>query len=56
MEMVRLLTRGHETVVRTARELLPLAQEAGDESTAGLLSDRMRIHEKTAWMLRSVVS
>ncbi|RAU18534.1 DNA starvation/stationary phase protection protein [Nitrincola tibetensis] len=51
-EMVDLLTQGHETVVRTCREVLKLAQEADDESTASLASDRMRVHEKTAWMLR----
>ncbi|GAB2589055.1 Dps family protein [Nitrincola alkalisediminis] len=51
-DMVDLLTQGHETVVRTCREVLKLAQEADDESTASLASDRMRVHEKTAWMLR----
>lgn len=51
-EMVELLTKGHEQVVRTAREVLKTAQDADDESTAALVSDRMRIHEKTAWMLR----
>lgn len=51
--MVELLTKGHEQVVRTAREVLKLAQKADDESTASLVSDRMRIHEKTAWMLRA---
>jgi starvation-inducible DNA-binding protein len=53
-EMVRLLTQGHEQVVKTCREVLEPAQEAGDESTAALVSDRMRIHEKTAWMLRAL--
>lgn len=53
-EMVRLLTLGHEQVVRTCREVLKVAQNADDESTASLVSDRMRIHEKTAWMLRSM--
>lgn len=52
LEMVDLLTQGHEQVVRTAREVLKMAQEADDESTAALVSDRMRVHEKTAWMLR----
>lgn len=52
LEMVDLLTQGHEQVVRTAREVLKVAQQADDESTAALVSDRMRIHEKTAWMLR----
>ena len=52
-EMVDILTRGHEQVVRTCRKALALAQQANDESSAALISDRMRIHEKTAWMLRA---
>lgn len=52
-EMVELLTQGHEQVIRTCRNVLKVAQEADDESTASLVSDRMRIHEKTAWMLRA---
>lgn len=52
-DMVDILTKGHEQVVKTAREVLKLAQEADDESTASLVSDRMRIHEKTSWMLRA---
>ncbi|MFQ3237134.1 MAG: starvation-inducible DNA-binding protein [Paraglaciecola sp.] len=51
--MVDILTQGHEQVVRTSREVLKLAQEADDESTAALVSDRMRLHEKTSWMLRA---
>ncbi|BCD96293.1 Dps family protein [Marinagarivorans cellulosilyticus] len=51
--MVDILTQGHEVVVRTARQVLKAAQDADDESTAALVSDRMRIHEKTAWMLRA---
>ncbi|MBK1673955.1 DNA starvation/stationary phase protection protein [Ectothiorhodospira shaposhnikovii] len=53
-EMVDLLTVGHEQVVKTCRDVLKLSQEAGDESTSALASDRMRIHEKTAWMLRAL--
>jgi starvation-inducible DNA-binding protein len=53
-EMVALLTKGHEQVVRTCREVLKVAQTADDESTASLVSDRMRLHEKTAWMLRAI--
>lgn len=53
-EMVSLLTRAHEQVVKTCREVLGPAQEAHDESTAALVSDRMRVHEKTAWMLRAL--
>ena len=53
-DMVGILTRGHEQVVKTCREALGPAQEAGDESTVALVSDRMRVHEKTAWMLRAM--
>ncbi|NES20025.1 MAG: DNA starvation/stationary phase protection protein [Symploca sp. SIO3E6] len=53
-EMVRLLVEGNETVVRTARSVFPVADSANDESTADLLTQRMSIHEKTAWMLRSI--
>ena len=53
-EMVKILNQGHEQVVKTCREVLTLAQKADDESTAALVSDRMRIHEKTAWMLRAM--
>lgn len=52
--MVTLLTQAHEKVVKTCREVLKVAQEADDESTAALVSDRMRVHEKTAWMLRAM--
>ena len=54
--MVQLLTKGHEQVVKTCRQVLSIAQDADDESTAALVSDRMRIHEKTAWMLRATVA
>lgn len=53
-KMVDLLTHGHEQVVRTCRDVLKLANEADDESTGAMASDRMRIHEKTAWMLRAI--
>lgn len=52
-DMVDILTQGHEQVVRTCRDALKVAQEADDESSAALISDRMRIHEKTSWMLRA---
>lgn len=52
--MVDILTAGHEAVVKTCRQVLKLAQEADDESTVALVSDRMRVHEKTAWMLRAL--
>ncbi len=45
-----------EVVVRTAREVPPIAADAGEEVTAGLLADRMRVHEKAAWMLRSMLA
>ena len=51
-DMVDILTQGHETVVKTCREVLKNSQKADDESTSALASDRMRVHEKTAWMLR----
>jgi starvation-inducible DNA-binding protein len=53
--MLTLLTKGHEQIVRSCREVLKPAQKAADESTASLVSDRMRLHEKTAWMLRSMM-
>ncbi len=53
-EMVLRLTRGHEQVVKTCRDVLAKAQGANDESSVALASDRMRIHEKTAWMLRAL--
>ena len=54
-QMVKLLIEGQEAVVRTAREVLPLADEANDEPTLDLLTQRMQIHEKNAWMLRSLL-
>lgn len=54
MDMVKILNRGHEQVVKTCREVLVAAQECSDESTAAVVSDRMRVHEKTSWMLRSL--
>lgn len=55
-EMVRILTKSHEQVVKTCREVLRQAQAGDDESSAALISDRMRIHEKTAWMLRAMAA
>jgi len=54
-QMTALLKDGHEQVVKTCRAALKLAQEADDESSAALVSDRMRVHEKTAWMLRAML-
>ena len=53
--MLRDLVRAQETVVRTAREVLPPAQDAGDESSVSLIADRLVVHEKAAWMLRSLL-
>ncbi len=55
-EMVRQLAIGQETVVRTAREAFPAADAANDEPTADLLTQRMQLHEKNAWMLRSMLA
>lgn len=55
LEMVRILVQGHEAVARTARELFPMADKACDEPTADLLTQRMAVHEQTAWMLRSLL-
>lgn len=55
MDMVRLLVAGHEAVARTARATFPAAEKGGDESTADLLTQRLQVHEKTAWMLRSLL-
>ncbi|MCC7006582.1 MAG: DNA starvation/stationary phase protection protein [Ottowia sp.] len=52
MEMVAILVKSHEAVVRTARALFALVEQAGDEVTADLLTQRLQIHEKTSWMLR----
>ncbi len=54
-EMIKELIEGQETVVRTAREIFPLAEKAGDQPTLDLLTQRMQIHEKNAWMLRSLL-
>jgi len=54
-QMVKLLIEGQEAVVRTARELLPLAERSDDQPTLDLLTQRMQIHEKNAWMLRSLL-
>jgi starvation-inducible DNA-binding protein len=54
-DMIKELVAGQEAVVRTARAVFPIADEAHDEPTADLLTQRMQIHEKTAWMLRSLL-
>ncbi|MFZ5595361.1 MAG: Dps family protein [Pseudomonadota bacterium] len=53
-EMIRLLVEGQEAVVRTARSIFPAVERANDQPTADLLTQRMQVHEKTAWMLRSL--
>lgn len=55
VEMIRQLVIGQETVVRTARKVFKIAEKANDEPTADLLTQRMQIHEKNAWMLRSML-
>jgi len=55
-EMIRELARDQETVVRTARSVFPMAEKANDEPTADLLTQRMQVHEKTAWMLRAMTA
>ena len=54
-DMIRLLVQGHETVARTAREAFKAADSANDQPTCDLLTQRMQGHEKTAWMLRSLL-
>lgn len=54
-QMIRSLVTGQETVVRTARSIFPTVEAGNDEPTADLLTQRMRIHEKNAWMLRSML-
>ena len=54
-DMIRLLVEGQEAVVRTARSLYEVVEKANDEATADLLTQRIQLHEKTAWMLRSLL-
>jgi starvation-inducible DNA-binding protein len=54
-EMIAELVAGHEAVCRTARSVFPAAEKASDEATADLLTQRLQVHEKTAWMLRSLL-
>lgn len=54
-DMIGLLVKGHETVARTAREVFRAADQANDQPTCDLLTQRMQVHEKTAWMLRSLL-
>ena len=54
-EMIRQLVKGQEAVVKTARAVFPVVEKANDEPTADLLTQRMQVHEKNAWMLRSLL-
>lgn len=54
-DMIRQLLADQETVVRTAREIFPIAEKANDQPTLDLLTQRMQVHEKHAWMLRSML-
>ena len=54
-DMIRLLHQGHETVARTSREVFRAAEKASDQPSCDLLTQRMQVHEKTAWMLRSLL-
>lgn len=54
-EMIRELIGGQEAIVRTARRIFPLVENANDQPTADVLTQRMQVHEKTAWMLRSLL-
>ncbi len=54
-QMIAILAKDQELVTRTAREIFPLVDKANDEPSADLLTQRMQIHEKTAWMLRSML-
>jgi starvation-inducible DNA-binding protein len=54
--MIENLVAGQEAVTRTARSVFPIVERAHDEATADLLTQRLQIHEKTAWMLRSLLA
>ncbi len=55
-DMIRILAEGQEAVARTARQIFPLVDKAHDEPSADLLTQRMQVHEKNAWMLRSLLA
>ncbi len=54
-QMIAILAKDQELVTRTAREIFPAVEKANDEPSADLLTQRMQVHEKTAWMLRSML-
>jgi starvation-inducible DNA-binding protein len=55
VEMIAILAQGHEAVARTARSLYPAVEQAHDEPTADLLTQRIGVHEQAAWMLRALL-
>jgi starvation-inducible DNA-binding protein len=55
-DMIKSLVSGHETVASTARSVFPAAEAASDEATCDVLTQRLQVHEKTAWMLRSLLA
>ena len=55
VDMIRLLVEGHEAVIRTARDVVALAEDVHDQATADLGTQRLQVHEKTAWMLRTLL-
>jgi len=55
-DMVKHLVNAHESVIKTARSVFPIAEAGHDEATADLLTQRLQLHEKTAWMLRSLLA
>jgi starvation-inducible DNA-binding protein len=55
-EMIKDLVKGHEAIAKTARSIVEIADSASDEVTLDILTQRMTVHEKTAWMLRSLVA
>ena len=55
-EMIKDLMKGQEAIAKTARSIVPIADKSSDEPTLDLLTQRMQVHEKNAWMLRSLIS
>ncbi|MBL7542167.1 MAG: DNA starvation/stationary phase protection protein [Bdellovibrionaceae bacterium] len=55
-EMIQQLLHGHETIAKTIRQIFPVAEQGNDESSLDLLTQRLQVHEKTAWMLRSLLA
>jgi starvation-inducible DNA-binding protein len=55
-DMILELVEGHEAVIRSARKIFPKVEKANDQTSADLLAGRLSVHEKTAWMLRSLLS